>query len=841
MSDKLPAPPTSAAFGTSMVREFGALYHLLGMGRNLGRIHLPDPAAERVRQAAMKGPVIYVMQRASSIDQLTLNTALNARNLPLATWSNGPTTLWWQRWAVTWATLRARVGGLFSRPDPVGTGWLADQVAAGRSAAIFLEGKPSLRAPPADPFTAVLDAQARTDRPIQIVPVLVAWDKAPQRANPGVRQFLLGAAPLPDFLGGLGRAWFRSNEASVQVGEPLDLQTFRTRIEPELQVKVLRTLLRRALRSETEAVRGPRLLPYETMRRLVLDNPAMKQIAADEARIANMSPGKVRARMEKDYKAIAAHFQWWVIRVLEVVLKPLWTRVFSGVDIRPEDVDRIRTAMRNGTVVLMPCHKSHLDYLLLGWVFFENDLSLPHVVAGMNLAIWPVSIILRGAGGFFVKRSFSGDRIFPAVFSRYLRELIRQGYPVEFFIEGGRTRSGKLLPPKVGVLGMVMEAAELRNHGREVTLLPMALAYEQVAEERAYAAELGGQAKQAETFADVVRARSVLRRRFGRVYVRVGEPIETGPIVDRTATRPAWSERDRQVNKEQLYRIGERVLYRVGQSTVTLPTSLVAAALLAHHRRGIRGPELQGRLERFRAYLLREGMEESASLEFFDQATAQALDRFAKEGRIEAQEADGQRVWAVTPEQRIILEFYKNQVLHAFTGGALAAAAIRGLPATTFDVEAARPGMLSLTWLLRREFALDPDRSVTDLLRAGVASLVAHGATDGATVTDAERMGEIYGLLRPLLESYALVVRADRALGKGGLDSKALPKALQADADALMASGAITRPESLSLVNLQNAVASLVEDGVLVERDGTLHLDPDRQRATLAWLAPMVD
>jgi len=236
--------------------------------------------------------------------------------------------------------------------------------------------------------------------------------------------------------------------------------------------------------------------------------------------------------MERDFDKIAANFRWWIIEVLNFVLKPLWTRIYSGVDVRPEDLERIRTAMRQGAAVLVPSHKSHFDYLLLSWVFYQHDLIVPHVVAGMNLAIWPVSLVLRGAGGFFVKRSFSGDRVFPAVFSRYLRELIRQDYPVEFFIEGGRTRSGKLMPPKLGVLGMVFEASELRRHEQKVSLLPIAFAYEQVAEEQAYARELGGEEKKAESVGQLVKARSVLSRRFGQVYLRVGEPIDVGPRVD---------------------------------------------------------------------------------------------------------------------------------------------------------------------------------------------------------------------------------------------------------------------------------------------------------------------
>jgi glycerol-3-phosphate O-acyltransferase len=233
-------------------------------------------------------------------------------------------------------------------------------------------------------------------------------------------------------------------------------------------------------------------------------------------------------------------------------------------------------------------------------------------------------------------------------------------------------------------------------------------------------------------------------------------------------------------------------------------------------------------------------------LRWFDQAIAQALDRFARDRRIEASEASGQRVWSIVPEQRITLEFYKNQVLHVFAPAALAAAAIRGLDDDAgFGLEQARPGFSSLVWLVRREFVFDPDRSVTSLLSDGFDALAAHGAIQRAgeryEVVDAERMGEIYGLVRPLLESYLLCARSDGVLARGGIGAKELPPALQAEGEGLLSGGAITRPEALSLVNLQNAIASLQEDGVLVERGGALALSPERRAAMVAWLQPMVD
>ncbi|MFT4628272.1 MAG: glycerol-3-phosphate O-acyltransferase, partial [Myxococcota bacterium] len=627
-----PAPPSRRAaptrFGTAMLRRFGWFYYIIGLGRALGRLRLEEHSVDQIRRAAQQGAVVYVLPACSAIDHLALNTALTQRRLPLSDWSDGAFSFYWQPVAEAWSDVAWRLRSFFTEgfaPDPVRSGWVTRAVVEGSAVTLFVEGPlpwwQQLRGrAPADPFAAILDAQRELDRPVSVVPALVVWDRAPEHEHDAVRRFFQVGRPVTGLVQGLANAWLRSSDAFIQVGEPIDLRRITNRMPAGDDARALRKLLALAMRRESTLVRGPRLVPHRELRSVVLDNPPMRRLAAEEATATGRTEAEIRQQMVRDYDAIAARFKWWVIILLSKVLRPLWTRVFSGVDVRPEDIERIRTAMRNGSAILVPCHKSHLDYVLLSWVFFKHDLIVPHIVAGLNLAIWPLSLFLRAAGGFFVKRSFAGDRIFPAVFNRYLRELIFRGYPVEFFIEGGRTRSGKLMAPRIGVLGMVLDASDLGPRDHEVTILPIALAYEQVAEEGAYARELGGEAKRPETMGQFFRARTVLRRRFGRVYLRVGTPL---PVQDEVAAkdgRPEWSERSRAEQKADLQVIGERIVHRIGDVIVVLPTSVVALALLAHHRRGIRHSLLLERVARFRERLTEAGALEAQSMTHSGQA-----------------------------------------------------------------------------------------------------------------------------------------------------------------------------------------------------------------------------
>ena len=153
-----------------------------------------------------------------------------------------------------------------------------------------------------------------------------------------------------------------------------------------------------------------------------------------------------------------------------------------------EDIERMREAVRTGTPIWY-LTRSHLDYLLIGSQCYEHGLVLPYVVAGENLSFFPMGLLFRGSGAFFIKRSFKEDPIFPTVFERYVLLLIREEIPVEFFIEGGRSRTGKLLHPKLGMLRMVVNSAVHMKSDRILTILHIAFSYEQISEEKSYAKE----------------------------------------------------------------------------------------------------------------------------------------------------------------------------------------------------------------------------------------------------------------------------------------------------------------------------------------------------------------
>jgi glycerol-3-phosphate O-acyltransferase len=861
-----PAPPDvlPAHYGRVMMRRLGWFTRISGLYRGLRQLRMEPHSVERIRDAAARGPVVYVLLHASTLDHLALNVALNRRRLPLSSWTNGAgISFYWQPVIDAWRDALARMASRLrggGPPDPVASGWLTRQVASGEPVTLFLRDAdgPLLGPEGHDPLAAVVAAQEHTARAIQLVPVLVVWDRSPESARGVVQEFLLGSREQPGLLTKLRAIYAPSvRTAFIQTGEPVDLPELCRRVQdPAARAPTLRALLRRYLTRESRTIRGPVLLPPRQFRQLVLDDPPLRAFVQRHGNETGRGEAAVAQEVARELDKVSARFSFGFIQFLSVVMRPLWSRVFSGYHIPGEDLERIRAAMRDGTAVLVPCHKSHFDYLLLSWILYHDDLSVPHVVAGINLAIWPVHHLLRAAGGFFIRRSFDGEPVHAAVFSRYLRALLLHEYPVEFFIEGGRTRTGRLLPARLGVLGMVLDAATDRPHGREVTLLPIAISYEAVAEEGAYRSELGGAKKEAESMGQLLRSRSVLRRRFGRVHVRVGRPIRASEVVD--VGESGWSALDEAAKRRRTQRTGDRLVHGIGEVVVVLPTSLLATALLGHPHQAIRDRDLRARVGELRVLLGAAGAPEADILaERPDAALAAALERLTRDGRVRPLAADGDRVWHVPPDARVGLDLHRNQILHhlapvGFVATALAAAGGEA-PLTALVTATGR-----LRSLLQREFTLDPDAGDANLTRHAVddlvaAGLVVHdtagpGAGDDvvrwAADTEEDARDAVRGTVRSLLEAYALVAREARVIRAAPESASKLVERLLEDRDTWIATGVITRPEALVSVTLTHAVKALRDLGALEavgdDRHAPVRAVPEVLAEVRSWLDPLV-
>jgi len=239
--------------------------------------------------------------------------------------------------------------------------------------------------------------------------------------------------------------------------------------------------------------------------------------------------------------------------------------------------EQIRAAAKRGPIVIMPTHKSHFDYLVMSYVLTAFNLLVPAVCGGDNLNIPMVGTLLRRCGCFFIRRSFDEDTLYKAIFNDYVGALLKRGYPVEVFIEGGRSRVGKLLKPKSG---FVENLTHLVSEGEleDVLLVPIAITYDRVVEGSSFVSEMLGAKKKRESLRALLDSLGFLNANYGGVHIRVADPISVKSYLMDSKIKEM-----RRLNSS----LAHSVLFACNQVMVAPPTAIVATVLLSSHNRGM--------------------------------------------------------------------------------------------------------------------------------------------------------------------------------------------------------------------------------------------------------------
>ena len=342
----------------------------------------------------------------------------------------------------------------------------------------------------------------------------------------------------------------------------------------------------------------------------LLGGPGQKGDTRREKRRAELATSLEEVAAEMLDKMICKMESKMFIRGAYYFATALLTRAYhQGIHVSSEEVLRLRevaqeAARMHRSIVFLPCHRSHVDYVALHLICFRLGLALPTAVAGDNLGFIGVKQFLQSAGAMWIRRSFAGDALYGTVVQAYLETLLRRGYPLEAFVEGGRSRTGKLLPPKFGILGYVLDAV---TSGRveDAIICPVSTQYDKVIETEAYISELLGTPKRKENLVDFLSASNVLSLRLGRVDVRFHHPwslrafaVEQQARIERVP-RPLIVPGSAAASARQrlLRTLGYRVLSDINSVSVTMPTSLVGTVLLTLRGRGVGRDELVRRVD----------------------------------------------------------------------------------------------------------------------------------------------------------------------------------------------------------------------------------------------------
>ncbi|MGC8098004.1 glycerol-3-phosphate 1-O-acyltransferase PlsB [Metapseudomonas otitidis] len=611
-------------------------------------------------------PVLYVLQQPSASDLAVVDRECTKAGLPRP-------------------VLPVAVGDslepaafFYLTPEP---GWFGGQDKRGTS--------PTL--------VRVLDAiQQHAVDDAQIIPVTVFWGQSPDRETSPWKLLFADSWAVTGRLRKLVSILILGRKTRVQFSAPIHLRELIAQGKgPERTQRMVQRILRVHFRNQKTAVIGPDLSHRRNLVKGLVHAPLVRQAIAEEAEREKISPAKAEAQALKYGNEIASDFAYTAIRFLEVVLSWFWNKLYEGIKVN--HIEGVQDIAQGHEVIYVPCHRSHIDYLLLSYLLFRNGLTPPHIAAGINLNMPVIGGLLRRGGAFFMRRTFKGNPLYTSVFNEYLHTLFSRGFPVEYFVEGGRSRTGRMLHPKTGMLAITLRSF-LRSSRLPIVFVPVYIGYERVLEGRTYLGELRGASKKKESIFDIFKVIGALKLRFGSVAVNFGEPIKLAEFLDQQQPdwraqelgpqfRPAWL-------NDTTNRLAVRIARHLNDAAAINPVNLVALALLSTSRLALDERALTRVLDLYLALLRAVPYSPHATL---PEGDGQALIQYVQSMDLLAEQKDALgKILYLDEQNAVLMTYYRNNVLHIF--------ALPGLLASFFQSS----GRSSREQILRYTRALYP-------------------------------------------------------------------------------------------------------------------------------------
>ena len=605
--------------------------------------------SETINQSAMSlnldrsRPVIYALPTPALTDLVVLDHECTKAGLPRPVLP------------VTVGPLQEPAAFFYLTPDP---DWLGRQDKRG--------------APPTlERLVAAVTRHAEEDA--QIIPVSVFWGQTPASESSPWKLLFADSWAVTGRLRRLLTVLILGRKTRVQFSAPIHLRELVQHNKGhERTVRMAQRLMRVHFRNHKTAVIGPDLSHRRNLVKGLVHAPLVRQAIAEEAQRENLPLAKAEAQALRYGNEIASDYTYTAIRFLEVVLSWFWNKIYDGIKVN--HIEQVQGIAPGHEVIYVPCHRSHIDYLLLSYLLFRNGLTPPHVAAGINLNMPVVGNLLRRGGAFFMRRTFKGNPLYTAVFNEYLHTLFTKGFPVEYFVEGGRSRTGRMLQPRTGMLAITLRSF-LRSSRTPIVFVPVYIGYERVLEGRTYLGELRGASKKKESIFDIFKVFGALRQRFGQVSVNFGEPIRLAGFLD--DQQPGWREQEHgpQYRPDWLnattHRLGETVARHLNEAAAINPVNLVAMALLSTSRLALDERALVRVLDLYLALLRQVPYSPHITL---PEGDGQALIEHVRGMNLVAEQKDALgRILYLDEGNAVLMTYYRNNVLHIFALPALLA------------------------------------------------------------------------------------------------------------------------------------------------------------------------
>lgn len=516
-----------------------------------------------------------------------------------------------------------------------------------------------------DSFTRLLSAHKQhPELDIQLVPVSLYWGRTPGKEDDTMKAAVL-ERENPTWLRKCLMILFLGRHNFVQFSNAMSLRYMADEHGTDKRIaQKLARVARVHFRRQRKVMTGPVLPNRQNLFHSLLKSESMKKAIQEEAHSKKISEAKARETALEYLDEIAADYSDSLVRIAERFLTWLWNKLYKGINIK--GAEQVRQLHHDGhEIVYVPCHRSHMDYLLLSYILYYQGMVPPHIAAGINLNFWPAGPMFRRGGAFFIRRSFRGNKLYTAVFREYLDQLFAKGYSVEYFTEGGRSRTGRLLAPKTGMIAMTLNSV-LRGVERPVTLVPVYLGYDHVMEVATYHKELSGKKKKKESLWQVFGAIRKLGN-FGQGYVNFGQPITLHNFLNEQV--PNWREELAQDREQKptwltpvVNTLANRVMTRINDAAAVSSVTLTSLVLLASEQHALERSQLEKQLDLYLTLLKKLPYTEFASVVEGDGAKLIEQGLELKKFKLDSDPLGD--IISIDESQAVSMTYYRNNIIH---------------------------------------------------------------------------------------------------------------------------------------------------------------------------------
>ncbi|MEW6351035.1 MAG: 1-acyl-sn-glycerol-3-phosphate acyltransferase [Thermodesulfobacteriota bacterium] len=669
--------------------------------RNLIRIlsanvTVSEQAVDLIRRLAADGPIVYAMKYRSIYDLHFLRTRFaELGGLPLPAFAfawpgiAGGSVV---RMARIWADRIRKAAAREQVPPAYDHEAIRSIAEQGGGLVMHLVDEETFTDryvnPSFDPLQIILDMQGQARGCVSIVPVHVLYDPSARQAIRPIWEVLLGDFDRPGLLRRIQSRIRQWAVPELLVGEPVrlleEMEEFGSDESWEDLPFEVRKKLVSSINARIRVTRGPEVLSRTEIEERVLRDPRVQASVSELVSSSGFSVEKARAKAQAYLREIAAVQHGQSHHVLYHLLKWTFSSLFDGLDFRSTDFVALKEANARYSLVFVPCHKSHFDYLLLGFLCFINQLMIPYIAAGTNLSFWPVGFIFRNSGAFFIRRSFQGQRLYSNVFNAYLNVLVREKINIKFYIEGGRSRTGKLLQARLGMLSFLLQTVE-DGTVEDLYFVPVHVGYDQVPEENSYLRELSGREKKKESLGEMLRLRKVFRRRYGKVYIRFHEPISFRRFCNQRGV-DAIDGLDSRERKALHNAFADHLVHGIVRKGVVTSTELLAAAVTCLGTPRISQTALHEAVRVLSVALERGGIELSEKARTPETAIDAGMRIFRDREFVAVEPAgaeSGEVFYVPNPHSRPNMVFYRNGLVNYLWPASILATLLLARPEAT--------------------------------------------------------------------------------------------------------------------------------------------------------------